>query len=190
MEERDTKNPLWHHRILSYCPGRWGWGTVASAGQLQGPGQPLVLPPSLSRTEGEGRAPPQGWIWEKSLGRRNAKRAATPGIALALASPRRARAAARPDNSRVSGGFRCLTSYKMFANRIYPVARRSQSRGRLLEQGGSGLGASPFVWERGAAVRAGARRAAPCPGRARTCPGRVPDIPGRRAPELREFPGN
>lgn len=29
-----------------------------------------------------------------------------------------------PDNGRVLGGFRCLTSYKMFVNRIYPVARR------------------------------------------------------------------
>lgn len=80
-EERDTKNPLWHHRILS-LPKQMGLGAVVSAGQLQGPGQPLVLPPSLPRQEGEGRAPSQGWIWEQSLGRRNSKGAAGPGIAL------------------------------------------------------------------------------------------------------------
>lgn len=48
---------------------------------------------------------------------------------VALASPRRAGAQQPPgpDNSRLLGGFRRLTSYKMFVHRIYPVARRSQS---------------------------------------------------------------
>lgn len=37
MKEQDTKNPLWHCKILSHCPSRWGCGRAASAGQLQGP---------------------------------------------------------------------------------------------------------------------------------------------------------
>lgn len=140
------QNPL----SLPKQMGLWGGGQCWAAPGSSGSSRVLELPHSLSRKDGEGCAPPQGWIWEKRLGRRNPNGAASPlafprvGLASSLADLpafcRRARAQQPPglsrrrsscgaapvcpDNGRVLGGFRCLTSYKMFVNRIYPVARR------------------------------------------------------------------
>lgn len=134
--------------LIAQADGAVGGRPVPGSSRAQQ--QRLVLPHSLSRKDGKGRAPPQGWIWEKRLGRRNPNGAASPlafprvGLASSLAdlpafcrragaqqppglSRRRSSCGAAPvcpDNGRVLGGFRCLTSYKMFVNQIYPVARR------------------------------------------------------------------
>jgi len=123
-----------------------------------------------------------GWIWGQRSGRNHPGRAASPlafaamDFASSLEDPLAFRCGAQeqmppalsqrgnscgpapvcPDNSWLLGGFRCLPSYKMFVNRIYAgssvLAEHQQAAGLDGRGGGSEAGASPFAWERGAAV--------------------------------------
>lgn len=148
MKEQDTKNPLWHHKIFSYCPsngavGEWPvQGSSRVQQQLQGP----AAAPGFASFPLQERwrrlcSTPKLHLGEE-VRKKQSQRVRQPsgiplhGFGILPRSPaafcRRAgpqqppglSPPARPDNGRVLGGFGRFTSYKMFVNRIYPVARR------------------------------------------------------------------
>lgn len=61
------QNPL----SLPKQMGLWEGGQCQAAPGSSGSSRVLELPHSLSRKDGKGCALPQGWIWEKRLGRRS-----------------------------------------------------------------------------------------------------------------------